>query len=137
MRFVSLLALFLLSNINPAIAEVDILEKERQEQKAALEQIFSQLSNMTPEKNEISKYGSIYMEMIRSALPKKESYKGSECRLTVRLSPEGLVTNVGMNIQNRLCRSAFNAIWDIAEFPLPLDSKVASQLTNISLTLSY
>ncbi|HCE1932525.1 TPA: cell envelope integrity protein TolA [Vibrio parahaemolyticus] len=137
MRFVSLLALFLLSNISSATAEVDVFEKERQEQKAALEQIFGQSSNMTPEESEISKYASIYMETIRNALPKKDSYKGSECRLTVRLSPEGLVTNVDMNIQNRLCRSAFNAIWDIAEFPLPLDQKVASQLTDISLTLSY
>ncbi|EJB1797727.1 cell envelope integrity protein TolA [Vibrio parahaemolyticus] len=137
MRFVNLFVLCGFLNINSATAEVDIVEKEKKEQKAALENIFDQLSNPTPEQSEISKYAGIYTETIQNALPKDESYKGAECRLTIQLSPEGLVKNVHMDIQNRLCRSAFNAIWDIAEFPLPLDKKVASKLTNIRLTLSY
>ncbi|EGR2734483.1 cell envelope integrity protein TolA [Vibrio vulnificus] len=137
MRFVNLFVLYWFLNISSATAEVDIVEKEKQGQKAALEDILNPFSNPTPEESEISKYAGIYTETIQSALPKKESYKGAECRLTIQLSPEGLVTNVDMDIQNRLCRSAFNAIWDIAEFPLPLDKKVASKLTNIRLTLSY
>lgn len=120
-----------------AIAEVNITEKERQKQEAFLEDILGYSSSVTPEQREISKYADIYTETIKSALPKKESYKGAECRLEIQLSPEGLVTNVDMDIQNRLCRSAFNAIWDIAEFPLPLEKKVASKLTNFRLTLSY
>ncbi|ARN66058.1 hypothetical protein FORC36_1541 [Vibrio vulnificus] len=137
MRLISLLIMLLFSYVNSAAAKVDIVEKERREQEAALEDIFGQFSNQTPEERELSKYASIYTETIRDSMPKKESYKGAECRLTIQLSPEGLVKNVDMDIQNRLCRSAFNAIWDIAEFPLPLDKKVASKLTNIRLTLSY
>ncbi|EME0096513.1 hypothetical protein VXI05_004625 [Vibrio parahaemolyticus] len=129
--------MFWCSYINSATAEVDIAERERLKQKSASEDIFGQLSSPTPEGNEISKYAGIYTETIQNALPKKESYKGAECRLTIQLSPEGLVKNVDMDVQNRLCRIAFNAIWEIAEFPLPLDKKVASKLTNIRLTLSY
>ncbi|EJB0369559.1 cell envelope integrity protein TolA [Vibrio parahaemolyticus] len=129
--------MFWFSYINSATAEVDIEEKERREQKAALEDILGQFSSPTPEEREISKYAGIYTETIQNALSKEESYKGAECRLTIQLSAEGLVKNIDMDIQNRLCRSAFNAIWDIAEFPLPLDKKVASKLTNIRLTLSY
>lgn len=137
MRLISLFVMFWFSYISSATAEVDFVEKERREQKAALEDILGQFSSPTPEEREISKYADIYTETIQNALSKKGSYKGAECRLTIQLSPEGLVKNVDMDTQNRLCRGAFNAIWDIAEFPLPLDKKVASKLTNIRLTLSY
>ncbi|MFH4576510.1 cell envelope integrity protein TolA [Vibrio diabolicus] len=137
MRFISLFLMFWLFNINWATAEVDITEKEKQEQIVFLEDILGQSSSVTPEEREFVKYADIYTKTIKSALLKTENYKGAECRLEIQLSPEGLVTKVDMDIQNRLCRSAFNVIWDIAEFPLPLDKKVASNLTNIRLTLSY
>ncbi|EIV8646710.1 hypothetical protein [Vibrio parahaemolyticus] len=49
MRFISLFLMFWLFNINWATAEVDITEKEKQEQIVFLEDILGQSSSVTPE----------------------------------------------------------------------------------------
>ncbi|WP_196589030.1 cell envelope integrity TolA C-terminal domain-containing protein [Aliivibrio fischeri] len=125
MKLISLLVFFLSLIINSAIA------KEEGRQDNILNQSF------THESDEISKYAEIYIEKIQDSMLKKKNYNGSECRLRISLSPQGLVTNVDMNIQNRLCRDAFNVVWGIAEFPLPLNKEIASKLTTINVTLSY
>ncbi len=83
------------------------------------------------------------MRLLREEMGDLSAYSGSECSLNIHLSDKGLVERVEMQSQSKLCRVAFNAIWEIAFFPLPADKQDADKhqrcevigITTIELTL--
>ena len=87
--------------------------------------------------DEVARYGTIYKQMIQQNLLVDQSFKGQECKLTLRLSANGLVLDVSQLAGNdTLCRAAKSAILQVSEFPMPDNPDVVKQLRVINLTVS-
>ena len=87
--------------------------------------------------DEVARYGAIYKQMIQQNLLVDQSFKGQECKLTLRLSANGLVLDVSQLAGNdTLCRAAKSAVLQVSEFPIPDNPDVAKQLREINLTVS-
>ncbi|MBP2699637.1 cell envelope integrity TolA C-terminal domain-containing protein [Photobacterium lucens] len=84
----------------------------------------------------ITQYSDVYMRLLREEMGDLSAYRGSECALNMHLSDKGLVERVEMQSQSKLCRVAFNAIWEIAFFPLPADKQDADKLRDMKLLVS-
>ncbi|WP_060988176.1 cell envelope integrity TolA C-terminal domain-containing protein [Photobacterium leiognathi] len=84
----------------------------------------------------ITQYSSVYMRLLSEGMGDLSAYRGSECALNMHLSDEGLVERVEMQSQSKLCRVVFNAIWEIAFFPLPADKQDAEKLRDVKLLVS-
>ncbi|WP_318450820.1 cell envelope integrity TolA C-terminal domain-containing protein [Photobacterium leiognathi] len=84
----------------------------------------------------ITQYSGVYMRLLREEMGDLSAYSGSECSLNIHLSDKGLVERVEMQSQSKLCRVAFNAIWEIAFFPLPADKQDAYKLRDVKLLVS-
>ncbi len=84
----------------------------------------------------ITQYSSVYMRLLSEGMGDLSAYRGSECALNMHLSDKGLVERVEMQSQSKLCRVAFNAIWEIAFFPLPADKQDADKLRDMKLLVS-
>ncbi|WP_318433539.1 cell envelope integrity TolA C-terminal domain-containing protein [Photobacterium leiognathi] len=84
----------------------------------------------------ITQYSGVYMRLLREEMGDLSAYRGSECSLNMHLSDKGLVERVEMQSQSKLCRVAFNAIWEIAFFPLPADKQDADKLRDMKLLVS-
>ncbi|MDE1330472.1 cell envelope integrity protein TolA [Vibrio aestuarianus] len=139
MRQILFLFSILCALSSPSNADVlrdERLELEREQQQKAMNEIFARLEAETP-KSIASEYGEKYINMLKRELPKNNIYLGLECRLNVQLAEKGQVINVGMSNQNRLCRDAFNTVWDIAVFPMPDNTSEAKKLQKMNMTLSY
>ncbi len=76
-----------------------------------------------------------YEKLIENQLGNLEPFSGMECRLNVEIDGSGYVKYIDMNSQNPLCRSGFNTIWSLKQFPMPADKKAAFALRNFTLIL--
>jgi colicin import membrane protein len=125
------------------------LERERKEQEAALNDIFSGLeqesqNNSTARSrfvaDEVGRYGAIYKQMIQDALLLEDSYRGKQCQVSLRLLGAGssaIVSDVqNISGDSRLCSATKRAIAKVGSFPLPSDQSVVEQLKNIKLTVA-
>lgn len=120
-------------------------KRKQAEQEAALNELFSGLESESATRDtargryisdEVSRYGSIYTQMIRQNLLVDNSFLGQECVVKMRLSGTGLlldVTEVGGN--KSLCRATKAAVLKVSSFPMPDDKDVAAQLQSIELTV--
>ncbi|ENG7994567.1 cell envelope integrity protein TolA [Vibrio vulnificus] len=106
----------------------------KEEQEAALNEIFKGLSNGT-EDSVTSRYASKYVGLINEQLGELKDYKGLDCRAKVSLSSNGSIEHVELANQNILCRKVFNSVWEIGSFPLPNDITEANKLRELSLSI--
>ncbi len=133
-----------------AAAEKAAREKAaRLEQEKALNNIFSGLETESSQNSaarqryvndEVSRYSSIYTQLIESKLIKDDYLVGKECRVNIKLIPTGsnaIVSKVTVLSGNgRVCNAAKSAIAQVSSFPLPTDSSIANQLKDINLTVA-
>ncbi len=95
------------------------LERERKEQEAALDDIFAGLESETSANqqaqgqfvaDEVSRYSSIYTQLIQSKLLKDDYLLGKECRVNIKLIPTGadmIVSSVNvLSGDSRVCAAA-------------------------------
>lgn len=125
------------------------LERERKEQEAALDDIFAGLESEASENqqaqgkfvaDEVSRYSSIYIQLIQSRLLKDDYLLGKECRVNIKLIPTGtdmIVSSVNvLSGDSRVCAAAKSAIAQVPSFPMSTDSTVNQRLKDINLTVA-
>ncbi|MDW3138907.1 cell envelope integrity protein TolA, partial [Vibrio sp. 1288] len=125
------------------------LERERKEQEAALDDIFAGLESEASANqqaqgkfvaDEVSRYSSIYIQLIQSRLLKDDYLLGKECRVNVKLIPTGtdmIVSSVNvLSGDSRVCAAAKSAIAQVPSFPMSTDSTVNQRLKDINLTVA-
>ncbi|WP_229620963.1 cell envelope integrity protein TolA [Vibrio parahaemolyticus] len=125
------------------------LERERKEQEAALDDIFAGLENEASANqqaqgkfvaDEVSRYSSIYIQLIQSRLLKDDYLLGKECRVNIKLIPTGtdmIVSSVNvLSGDSRVCAAAKSAIAQVPSFPMSTDSTVNQRLKDINLTVA-
>ncbi|ELV8770978.1 cell envelope integrity protein TolA [Vibrio harveyi] len=125
------------------------LERERKEQEAALDDIFAGLESETSANqqaqgqfvaDEVSRYSSIYTQLIQSKLLKDDYLLGKECRVNIKLIPTGadmIVSSVNvLSGDSRVCAAAKSAIAQVPSFPISTDSTVNQRLKDINLTVA-
>ena len=124
-------------------------ERERKEQEAALDDIFAGLESETSANqqaqgqfvaDEVSRYSSIYTQLIQSKLLKDDYLLGKECRVNIKLIPTGadmIVSSVNvLSGDSRVCAAAKSAIAQVPSFPISTDSTVNQRLKDINLTVA-
>ena len=124
------------------------MERERKEQEAALDNIFSGLETEAEQNSsarqqhvnsEADRYGAIYTQLIQQNLLLEDSFRGKSCRVNLRLIPTGAGAIVGnlsvLDGDNRLCSATRRAVAQVGSFPLPKEQDVINQLKNINLTV--
>lgn len=125
------------------------LERERKEQEAALDDIFAGLESEASANqqaqgkfvaDEVSRYSSIYIQLIQSRLLKDDYLLGKECRVNIKLIPTGtdmIVSSVKvLSGDSRVCAAAKSAIAQVPSFPMSTDSTVNQRLKDINLTVA-
>ncbi|ENL1286436.1 cell envelope integrity protein TolA [Vibrio parahaemolyticus] len=125
------------------------LERERKEQEAALDDIFAGLESEASANqqaqgkfvaDEVSRYSSIYIQLIQSRLLKDDYLLGKECRVNIKLIPTGtdmIVSSVNvLSGDSRVCAAAKSAIAQVPSFPISTDSTVNQRLKDINLTVA-
>ncbi|EPM7947763.1 TPA: cell envelope integrity protein TolA [Vibrio parahaemolyticus] len=125
------------------------LERERKEQEAALDDIFAGLESEASANqqaqgkfvaDEVSRYSSIYIQLIQSRLRKDDYLLGKECRVNIKLIPTGtdmIVSSVNvLSGDSRVCAAAKSAIAQVPSFPMSTDSTVNQRLKDINLTVA-
>lgn len=125
------------------------IERERKEQEAALDDIFSGLESESSANqqaqgqfvaDEVSRYSSIYTQLIQSKLLKDDYLLGKECRVNIKLIPTGadmIVSSVSvLSGDSRVCAAAKSAIAQVPSFPMSTDSTVNQRLKDINLTVA-
>ncbi|MDF5070127.1 cell envelope integrity protein TolA [Vibrio parahaemolyticus] len=125
------------------------LERERKEQEAALDDIFAGLESEASANqqaqgkfvaDEVSRYSSIYIQLIQSRLLKDDYLLGKECRVNIKLIPTGtdmIVSSVNvLSGDSRVCAAAKSAIAQVPSFPMSTDSTVNQRLKDINLTVA-
>nr|WP_261815470.1 cell envelope integrity protein TolA [Vibrio gallicus] len=130
-------------------ARAEQAAKERKVQEAALNDIFSGLEQESQSNSaaknrfiadELSRYGSIYKQMIQQKLLVEDSYRGKTCQVDLRLIATGsnaIVSDVKTISGDRtLCSATHRAIAQVNSFPLPKDPAVAEKLKSIRLTVA-
>ncbi|HIF5668844.1 TPA: cell envelope integrity protein TolA [Vibrio parahaemolyticus] len=128
---------------------LELLERERKEQEAALDDIFAGLESETSANqqaqgqfvaDEVSRYSSIYTQLIQSKLLKDDYLLGKECRVNIKLIPTGadmIVSSVNvLSGDSRVCAAAKSAIAQVPSFPISTDSTVNQRLKDINLTVA-
>ncbi|MDF4331487.1 cell envelope integrity protein TolA, partial [Vibrio parahaemolyticus] len=121
--------------------EKERLERERKEQEAALDDIFAGLESEASANqqaqgkfvaDEVSRYSSIYIQLIQSRLLKDDYLLGKECRVNIKLIPTGtdmIVSSVNvLSGDSRVCAAAKSAIAQVPSFPMSTDSTVNQRL---------
>ncbi|EGQ7913625.1 TPA: cell envelope integrity protein TolA [Vibrio parahaemolyticus] len=129
--------------------EKERLERERKEQEAALDDIFADLESEASANqqaqgkfvaDEVSRYSSIYIQLIQSRLLKDDYLLGKECRVNIKLIPTGtdmIVSSVNvLSGDSRVCAAAKSAIAQVPSFPMSTDSTVNQRLKDINLTVA-
>ncbi|EGQ8128321.1 cell envelope integrity protein TolA [Vibrio parahaemolyticus] len=129
--------------------EKERLERERKEQEAALDDIFAGLESEASANqqaqgkfvaDEVSRYSSIYIQLIQSRLLKDDYLLGKECRVNIKLIPTGtdmIVSSVNvLSGDSRVCAAAKSAIAQVPSFPMSTDSTVNQRLKDINLTVA-
>ncbi|TOA24025.1 cell envelope integrity protein TolA [Vibrio parahaemolyticus] len=129
--------------------EKERLERERKEQEAALDDIFAGLESEASANqqaqgkfvaDEVSRYSSIYIQLIQSRLLKDDYLLGKECRVNIKLIPTGtdmIVSSVNvLSGDSRVCVAAKSAIAQVPSFPMSTDSTVNQRLKDINLTVA-
>ncbi|KIP75188.1 MULTISPECIES: cell envelope integrity protein TolA [Vibrio] len=124
-------------------------ERERKEQEAALDDIFAGLESETSANqqaqgqfvaDEVTRYSSIYTQLIQSKLLKDDYLLGKECRVNIKLIPTGadmIVSSVNvLSGDSRVCAAAKSAIAQVPSFPISTDSTVNQRLKDINLTVA-
>ncbi|EJC6852361.1 cell envelope integrity protein TolA [Vibrio parahaemolyticus] len=124
-------------------------ERERKEQEAALDDIFAGLESEASANqqaqgkfvaDEVSRYSSIYIQLIQSRLLKDDYLLGKECRVNIKLIPTGtdmIVSSVNvLSGDSRVCAAAKSAIAQVPSFPMSTDSTVNQRLKDINLTVA-
>lgn len=122
------------------------IERERKEQEAALDDIFAGLESESSANqqaqgqfvvDEVSRYSSIYTQLIQSKLLKDDYLLGKECRVNIKLIPTGadmIVSSVSvLSGDSRVCAAAKSAIAQVPSFPMSTDSTVNQRLKDINL----
>ncbi|HCG7049362.1 TPA: cell envelope integrity protein TolA [Vibrio parahaemolyticus] len=125
------------------------LERERKEQEAALDDIFAGLESEASANqqaqgkfvaDEVSRYSSIYIQLIQSRLLKDDYLLGKKCRVNIKLIPTGtdmIVSSVNvLSGDSRVCAAAKSAIAQVPSFPMSTDSTVNQRLKDINLTVA-
>ncbi|TOM77842.1 protein TolA [Vibrio parahaemolyticus] len=125
------------------------LERERKEQEAALDDIFAGLESEASANqqaqgkfvaDEVSRYSSIYIQLIQSRLLKDDYLLGKECKVNIKLIPTGtdmIVSSVNvLSGDSRVCAAAKSAIAQVPSFPMSTDSTVNQRLKDINLTVA-
>ncbi|EDL70121.1 cell envelope integrity protein TolA [Vibrio campbellii] len=125
------------------------IERERKEQEAALDDIFAGLESESSANqqaqgqfvaDEVSRYSSIYTQLIQSRLLKDDYLLGKECRVNIKLIPTGadmIVSSVSvLSGDSRVCAAAKSAIAQVPSFPMSTDSTVNQRLKDINLTVA-
>ena len=125
------------------------IERERKEQEAALDDIFAGLESESSANqqaqgqfvaDEVSRYSSIYTQLIQSKLLKDDYLLGKECRVNIKLIPTGadmIVSSVNvLSGDSRVCAAAKSAIAQVPSFPMSTDSTVNQRLKDINLTVA-
>ncbi|HHG3470671.1 cell envelope integrity protein TolA [Vibrio parahaemolyticus] len=125
------------------------LERERKEQEAVLDDIFAGLESEASANqqaqgkfvaDEVSRYSSIYIQLIQSRLLKDDYLLGKECRVNIKLIPTGtdmIVSSVNvLSGDSRVCAAAKSAIAQVPSFPMSTDSTVNQRLKDINLTVA-
>ena len=125
------------------------IERERKEQEAALDDIFAGLESESSANqqaqgqfvaDEVSRYSSIYTQLIQSKLLKDDYLLGKECRVNIKLIPTGadmIVSSVSvLSGDSRVCAAAKSAIAQVPSFPMSTDSTVNQRLKDINLTVT-
>ncbi|MBT0270752.1 cell envelope integrity protein TolA, partial [Vibrio campbellii] len=125
------------------------IERERKEQEAALDDIFAGLESESSANqqaqgqfvaDEVSRYSSIYTQLIQSKLLKDDYLLGKECRVNIKLIPTGadmIVSSVSvLSGDSRVCAAAKSAIAQVPSFPMSTDSTVNQRLKDINLTVA-
>lgn len=123
--------------------------KEKKEQEAALNDIFSGLETEASHNNaaksqfvtdEKNRYGQIYQQLIQQKLIKDEYLLGKSCRVNITLIPTGvdaIVSSVSvLEGDSRVCTAAKSAIAQVGNFPMPEDEAVRKELRTINLTVA-
>ncbi|EJG0880863.1 cell envelope integrity protein TolA [Vibrio parahaemolyticus] len=129
--------------------EKERLERERKEQEAALDDIFAGLESEASANqqaqgkfvaDEVSRYSSIYIQLIQSRLLKDDYLLGKECKVNIKLIPTGtdmIVSSVNvLSGDSRVCAAAKSAIAQVPSFPMSTDSTVNQRLKDINLTVA-
>ncbi|MEK2408143.1 cell envelope integrity protein TolA [Vibrio parahaemolyticus] len=129
--------------------EKERLEHERKEQEAALDDIFAGLESEASANqqaqgkfvaDEVSRYSSIYIQLIQSRLLKDDYLLGKECKVNIKLIPTGtdmIVSSVNvLSGDSRVCAAAKSAIAQVPSFPMSTDSTVNQRLKDINLTVA-
>lgn len=129
-------------------AEQEAAEAQRKkaEQEAALNELFSHLESETTQRNsareqiiadEIAQWSGRYRAMIEQQWLVDSSMKNQNCRLNIKLAPDGLVTNVTTISGNTaFCNTAKASIYKIQQFPMPADTDVMTKLRDINLNFA-
>ncbi len=125
------------------------IERERKEQEAALDDIFAGLESESSANqqaqgqfvaDEVSRYSSIYTQLIQSKLLKDDYLLGKECRVNIKLIPTGadmIVSSVSvLSGDSRVCAAAKSAIAQVPSFPMSTDATVNQRLKDINLTVA-
>ncbi|TXM13884.1 cell envelope integrity protein TolA [Vibrio parahaemolyticus] len=125
------------------------LERERKEQETVLDDIFAGLESEASANqqaqgkfvaDEVSRYSSIYIQLIQSRLLKDDYLLGKECRVNIKLIPTGtdmIVSSVNvLSGDSRVCAAAKSAIAQVPSFPMSTDSTVNQRLKDINLTVA-
>jgi colicin import membrane protein len=90
--------------------------------------------------DEVSRYSSIYTQLIQSKLLKDDYLLGKECRVNIKLIPTGadmIVSSVNvLSGDSRVCAAAKSAIAQVPSFPISTDSTVNQRLKDINLTVA-
>ncbi|MCR9668357.1 cell envelope integrity protein TolA [Vibrio parahaemolyticus] len=131
------------------LERLERLERERKEQEAALDDIFAGLESEASANqqaqgkfvaDEVSRYSSIYIQLIKSRLLKDDYLLGKECRVNIKLIPTGtdmIVSSVNvLSGDSRVCAAAKSAIAQVPSFPMSTDSTVNQRLKDINLTVA-
>ncbi len=122
--------------------------REKQETEQALDSIFDGLEAESSQNsaakqrqvnNEVSKYSTIYKQLIQNKLIAQDYLKGKTCRVNMKLISAGngfVVGNVAvLSGDSRLCSATKSAITQVANFPAPKDPDVINKLKDINLTV--
>lgn len=125
-------------------------ERERKEQEAALNDIFSGLESEAQSNSaarsqyvtsEAQRWGAIYTQLIQQNLLLEDSFKGKQCKVNLRLIPTGTGAIVGelkiLDGDSRLCSATKRAVAQVGTFPLPKkdEADIIEKLKNINLTV--
>ncbi|MEC7940287.1 MAG: cell envelope integrity protein TolA [Pseudomonadota bacterium] len=124
-------------------------EKERKQQEAALNDIFAGLETEATQNSsarqqfisdEVQRYGAIYTQLIQQNLLLEDSYRGSSCRVNLKLIPTGSNAILGslsiLDGDSRLCAATKRAVAQVQSYPLPKDPDIVKSLKDINLTVS-